>query len=621
MKKLTKSLSFVLALVLMLSCLMIGTAGAVGETQCATYKYVGKTLYAMYETNVYSGPGPSNDLLGVVHIGETIFCHSNGDNGWTQVWYEGCMAYVSTNYLCENYPRQNVNESVYAKWNANIRSGPSTRYEVIDILPANAEVTRTGVFTAGWSEIVYNGTRAYISSNFLTTTRPTSVTYTANKATVYVAYAAKVRSGPSTKSNVLTTLPRNAVVTQTHIGSNGWTKISYNGGTAYISSNFLTTIRPTSIHTHSMGRTVTAPTCTAGGYTTYACSCGYSYKNDYTDVVSHKYTSKTIAPTTSAQGYDLFTCKNCGHSFKTNYKAKLETHSHSYSSKVTAPTCTAQGYTTYTCSCGDSYKSNYKDALGHNYTVKTVAPTTTAQGYDLYTCTRCGDSYKTNYTDKVHSHSYSSKVTAPTCTAQGYTTYTCSCGDSYKSNYKSATGHNYKTETIAPTTTSQGYDLHTCQTCGYSYKDNYTDKLTTSNNGGMDTTAIYNTLIGFKSKYPEGTPFDNSVGYSWSCPYNGSVIFYNDSGCAAFASELSHAAFGRKDFVKMYNITISDVRVGDILRINNNSHSVIVLEVHSDYVVIAEANYGGTVHWGRTLTASQVANASYLISRYADRLG
>ena len=57
---------------------------------------------------------------------------------------------------------------------------------------------------------------------------------------------------------------------------------------------------------------------------------------------------------------------------------------HEYNAVVTAPTCTEQGYTTYTCECGDSYVENYVDALGHtpanaveeNY----VAPTCTENG-------------------------------------------------------------------------------------------------------------------------------------------------------------------------------------------------------------------------------------------------
>ena len=35
--------------------------------------------------------------------------------------------------------------------------------------------------------------------------------------------------------------------------------------------------------------TVTKPTCTAQGYTTYTCPCGNSYKDDYADALGHDY--------------------------------------------------------------------------------------------------------------------------------------------------------------------------------------------------------------------------------------------------------------------------------------------------------------------------------------------
>ena len=103
------------------------------------------------------------------------------------------------------------------------------------------------------------------------------------------------------------------------------------------------------VHTYE-GYTVTAPTCTEPGYTTHKCtSCDYSYNDSYIEPLGHNYTEE-----------------------------------------VTKPTCTERGYTTYTCSCGDSYKSDYKDALGHDY----------KNG----TCTRCGvkdPNYKpqANFTD------------------------------------------------------------------------------------------------------------------------------------------------------------------------------------------------------------------------------
>lgn len=42
-------------------------------------------------------------------------------------------------------------------------------------------------------------------------------------------------------------------------------------------------------HKHSYAQTVTPPTCTKQGYTTYTCSCGDRYTGNYTDSVSHYY--------------------------------------------------------------------------------------------------------------------------------------------------------------------------------------------------------------------------------------------------------------------------------------------------------------------------------------------
>lgn len=115
---------------------------------------------------------------------------------------------------------------------------------------------------------------------------------------------------------------------------------------------------------------------------------------------SHSYTSKVTAPTCTTQGYTTYTC-SCGDSYKSDYTAA----SHSYTSKVTAPTCTEQGYTTYTCSsCGDSYKSNYTQATGHTEgkSVKEniINSTCVSEGsYDkVVYCSGCGIRM---YTEKV----------------------------------------------------------------------------------------------------------------------------------------------------------------------------------------------------------------------------
>lgn len=65
-------------------------------------------------------------------------------------------------------------------------------------------------------------------------------------------------------------------------------------------------------HTHNYSATsVTQPTCTTQGYTTYTCSCGDSYRDDYT---------------TGSHNYSNGTCTTCGAS-DPNY---IPPHTHSW---------------------------------------------------------------------------------------------------------------------------------------------------------------------------------------------------------------------------------------------------------------------------------------------------
>ena len=124
---------------------------------------------------------------------------------------------------------------------------------------------------------------------------------------------------------------------------------------------------------------------------------------------------------------------------------------------------------------------------------------------------------------------------------------------------------------------------------------------------------VYKILISFKSKYPEGTPWTNETRTYTSTTIVPGVNFRGD-GCVAFAFELSDAAFSPLPRREHHNI--SDIKVGDILRLDN-SHSVIVLEVKTDGVVIAEGNYNSSVHWGRKLTLSELEKSlTYIWTRY-----
>ena len=65
-----------------------------------------------------------------------------------------------------------TNESVWTTDGVNVRSSYSTDASIVGSLSTGAKVTRTGVCDNGWSQISYNGSTAYIYSDYLTTEKP-----------------------------------------------------------------------------------------------------------------------------------------------------------------------------------------------------------------------------------------------------------------------------------------------------------------------------------------------------------------------------------------------------------------------------------------------------------------
>lgn len=142
-------------------------------------------------------------------------------------------------------------------------------------------------------------------------------------------------------------------------------------------------------------------------------------------------------------------------------------------------------------------------------------------------------------------------------------------------------------------------------------------------------TEIYEAMIALKNdaSYKEGTTWTNDTPYSDSKGYyswkGGTLAGVNivAVGCVAFAFTLSDAAFGDLQ-ARMYapgQFTYEDIKVGDILRVSNDTHTVIVLEVNSAGVIVAEGNYNSTVHWGRAISKEEVmATTSHYITRYPE---
>ena len=133
-----------------------------------------------------------------------------------------------------------------------------------------------------------------------------------------------------------------------------------------------------------------------------------------------------------------------------------------------------------------------------------------------------------------------------------------------------------------------------------------------------DTERIYNAMIALKETYPEGMSWtDENQSYEWHALPGYSKV--TGTGCAAFAFRLSDAAFGPTAEARKVE-DVSGVRVGDIVRVNNDTHYVIVLSIaENGDITVAEGNYNDSVHWGRVIKKEELERTfTYLYTRYND---
>ena len=133
-------------------------------------------------------------------------------------------------------------------------------------------------------------------------------------------------SSPPTNISRQTVKQRGTEYEQTYIATNGWRDYVDNVKTfvharALFFRNELTDAEPCE---HDYQPTVTAPTCTEKGYTTYTCSkCGDHYVSDEVSALGHHYVTEVIAPTCTEQGYTTHICRVCGDRYMSDVTEKL----------------------------------------------------------------------------------------------------------------------------------------------------------------------------------------------------------------------------------------------------------------------------------------------------------
>jgi Membrane-bound metallopeptidase len=117
--------------------------------------------------NVRASASSSATILTTVSKGTYITLISRYSSGWWKVEYSsGCYGYVSSSFITQVSGASAGTINVSSGY-VNIRSGPSTSYSVMSVLPSGKIVivlSKSGSF----SKILYDGTKiGYVSSQYL----------------------------------------------------------------------------------------------------------------------------------------------------------------------------------------------------------------------------------------------------------------------------------------------------------------------------------------------------------------------------------------------------------------------------------------------------------------------
>ncbi|WP_160561734.1 GH25 family lysozyme [Parablautia muri] len=145
-----------------------------------------------------------------------------------------------------------VNETVTAKQETNLRSEPSTLSDetIVGKLVHGDTAVRTGIGHNGWSRLTYNGQTLYAVTSYLTTNMedtgqqapPQGPVYTPVNEQVTAKMETNLRSEPGTgrEDTIVGLLHNGEVLTRVGVGDNGWSQLEFNGQIVYAVSSYLT---------------------------------------------------------------------------------------------------------------------------------------------------------------------------------------------------------------------------------------------------------------------------------------------------------------------------------------------------------------------------------------------
>lgn len=271
------------------------------------------TVTAKAPLNVRSGPSTKYSVLGSVSPGKKLEVTGNTQGGWVPVKFAGKKAWVSVDYVRITDDDTPVKGAPAVKttlmWGStalNVRTSPSASGTVIVVTGKGYGFAVTSEKKSGYSKVIYQGRVAWVSTRYLTTTKPgtstpkpskpsseptpkpsskptsskpsSKPTTSAPKTSVgYATTELMIRTSSSASFKKIVDVPKGTKLALTGVVKNGTAQVWYGNALRWVNATYVSSTKPT-----GPSDTFTLPKVTGYKYATAALDIRSSSKNSFT---------------------------------------------------------------------------------------------------------------------------------------------------------------------------------------------------------------------------------------------------------------------------------------------------------------------------------------------------
>jgi len=221
------------------------------------------------EVNLRAGPGLDDAILDTLDAGTRVSISGESLDGWYAVSIGEVMGFIHGDYLTEPTAEVDAKAGPGARYTLDrlrLRTGPSTGYRTIVVLPVGFQMDFTGEVDGQYAKVSTSYGTGWVAAQYIGPNDPGGSGGSTGGGTRYTIDTVNLRTGPGTGYRSLAYLPVGVKLSLTGDSQNGFVKASTSYGTGWVYAQYVGTSSPSSGGTGYTNDRVSLRTGPGGDY-------------------------------------------------------------------------------------------------------------------------------------------------------------------------------------------------------------------------------------------------------------------------------------------------------------------------------------------------------------------